>query len=621
MTGNEPETTVAARIATVLTCLAVDQRLGGVLFVDLPPSALRHLARWMGAVIAEPDTIPPRIVTLGSNDWDEHLWWQPIAPAPNGSFGSIAAPGPVVDLPLDEDRTIIIPDLARASLAVMRAALVLIGADTASADRHGRHLEWQPRSRWLAACRRSDLRRLSAHLLDRFAVRVDAAGIGETRLDAENLRAALDSSDDEGLLYSALLPPTRRGSWTTLRRMPSLTDGATKLVVDTIGTSSPGLRREFALARAARTLAVIDGVEAVTEEQVTRAATLLGVAMQHAAPFGPSSDTEGDPDGTLGTQGSLAPDGTSGTQPSVGPDANRGSREQPATALDGIEARSSLDDPTWTYPEDHPSALPEYASLRMPWQKRVLVRRYRGPIVGTEPTTTLGDLAFVATALEAAKFQPMRRHATGHPGPALLIGTSDLRRHRRQSEPDTAVVFILDHTCRKSWDWSSALVPYLRWAHMQRAAVTVVEFGHAVSPNELRAEKYRAIGVTDNRVAESLQRLPGRATPLAYALDVAVQELRKRMRYGQAPTERAWLVVASDGRGNVPLEASLRGRAVTPTGREGIDDALLVAARIRSLPAVQPVVLAPPELAYYSHLPFDLADAMGGVVADTEAVR
>jgi hypothetical protein len=52
-----------------------------------------------------------------------------------------------------------------------------------------------------------------------------------------------------------------------------------------------------------------------------------------------------------------------------------------------------------------------------------------------------------------------------------------------------------------------------------------------------------------------------------------------------------------------------------------VEDALLIAAAVRSLPVVQAVVLAPPELAYYSHLPFDLAEAMGGVVADVEALQ
>jgi hypothetical protein len=41
-----------------------------------------------------------------------------------------------------------------------------------------------------------------------------------------------------------------------------------------------------------------------------------------------------------------------------------------------------------------------------------------------------------------------------------------------------------------------------------------------------------------------------------------------------------------------------------------------VAAAVRSLPAVRRVVLAPPTLTHYAGLPFDLAEAMGGIVAE-----
>src|ERR1700683_2184844 len=92
-----------------------------------------------------------------------------IAPGggPSGRGGRAAPPrGP---------RVPIIPALARASLPATQAVVILAGADTAVVDRHGQHVKWEPRTRWLAACKRADLGRLSPHLLDRFPVRIDPA--------------------------------------------------------------------------------------------------------------------------------------------------------------------------------------------------------------------------------------------------------------------------------------------------------------------------------------------------------------------------------------------------------------------------------------------------------------
>jgi len=242
----------------------------------------------------------------------------------------------------------------------------------------------------------------------------------------------------------------------------------------------------------------------------------------------------------------------------------------------------------------------------------------RGLAVGTEPTQNFVDISFVATVLEAAKFTPIR-HARRHDsGTELLIWGSDLRRYRRQPEPDTAVVVVLDHTARREWDWTEALAPYLRWAYAQRSAVTIVESGHADCADELRAEAYTARTVLDPRVTISLNRPIGRATPLAHALELGVHELRRQLRRSTAPSARAWFVVASDGRGNVPLEASLRGQVAGHVGREGVTDALSAVAPVRSLPPVRRIVLAPPELNRCADLPFELADAMGGMVAEVE---
>ena len=69
----------------------------------------------------------------------------------------------------------------------------------------------------------------------------------------------------------------------------------------------------------------------------------------------------------------------------------------------------------------------------------------------------------------------------------------------------------------------------------------------------------------------------------------------------------------TDGRGNVPLDASLRGTPPSGVRREGVDDALRVAATAATLHRVRSVVIAP-DLDQYPELPVELAEALGATL-------
>jgi magnesium chelatase subunit D len=613
---------VAGRVAAALTCVAIDPQLGGVLFVGLPATLLWDLARWLHAALTG-DPQGGEIIMLGSTQSDDDLWGQAVSSSTDGEmrFGPVA--GSLVDPPDGPPRTVIVPDLGRASLAVVRSAVVLIGSPAAVADRHGWHQSWRPRSRWLAACALPDLGRLSPHLLDRFMVRIDATGLARQPLDPQTIRAALDSPAEGGPQLVSLPSPTMPRPLAPGAGLPRLTSSAASLAVETVGNIAAPARRDLALARVARALAWTAGSDDVLDAHVQEAAALLQLTPPGPEPASPPPQPPPEAPAPAGEAAADGPDETTDNRGSPAPNA-----DVPVPSyLEDLSMPAGL--LTTLYAEDDPDSMPEYASLREPWQRRSQLRASRGPVIGTEPTRELTDIALSATVVEAAKFQPIRRSGgrntrnTQRRGgrnaqPGMLIWGSDLRRYRRRSQADTAVVLVLDHTCRRGWDWSTALQPYLRWAYSQRAAITVVEFGHRHCAYELRAEAYRSGSVLDERLAASLERPAGRATPLAHALDVAVQQLRRQLRYGAAATERAWLVVASDGRGNVPLEASQRDVPPEFVSREGIADALAAAAAVRSLAAVRPVVLSPPALTHYRELPFDLADAMGGIVAREE---
>ena len=74
MSVSATELTPAERVSTVLACLALDRRLGGVLFVGLPPTLLTHLAGRLNSMLAD-GSCKPEIVTLGATHTDDDLWW------------------------------------------------------------------------------------------------------------------------------------------------------------------------------------------------------------------------------------------------------------------------------------------------------------------------------------------------------------------------------------------------------------------------------------------------------------------------------------------------------------------------------------------------------------------
>lgn len=605
------------RIGLLLSCLALDRRLGGILFVDLPPALLAPLARYMASMLAD-GTDDAEIVTLGSTQTDDDLWWRTRLTARDGNPWFETGPGPLMDMPGDPAKTVIVPDLAGASLAVVRAAVTLVGADVAVADRDGRHYSWQPRSRWMAACARSDLGRLSPHLLDRFALRVDAADLRPAMRDPRSVRNTLDSPGGDESAHLELPEPTFHGQWGSPTQIPAMSSAAIDLIVSTNEAVSVPTRRDLMLARVARALASFDSNDVVLEEHVRWAAALLG--LRRSATIDSSAPTR-----TTDTSSDARP-GTphSPTTPEPRPSEPTPTPVQIVLTGNQRSSLTPLDDLTVTpeifrdgiYPEDDPDVISEYTPLRQSWQGSKLLRAARGQITGTEPTHILTDIAVVPTAFEAAKFQPIRRRANLGSANELVIVGSDLRRYRHQPRPDTAVILVLDHTCRHGWDISTALAPYLRWAYVCQATLSVIEIGYLGTPNEFRATAYRTSSVLDRRVAISLNRMPGRATPLAHALDLSTQELRRHLRQTEILAQNSWLIVVSDGRGNVPLEASHRGRISGMVSREGVTDALCIASAMRSVPAVHKIVLPPPGITHCAGLPFELADAMAGMVAD-----
>ncbi|MFE6287371.1 magnesium chelatase [Streptomyces sp. NPDC057877] len=595
---------LALRLARVLVCAAVDPALCGVLLFDLEPRLIDPVARLFAGVLAgtaQPARAP---FMLGATTRDEDLWSRPVLTQEPDGISFRLEPGPLIgaDARSGPPPLVVVPDLPRLSVAGMRAAVQLLGADVAVVEHTGLRHEARPRARWLAVCRSADAGRLSAHLTDRFALRLPVAGL------------RLPTAHD--LLGS--LPP---GWLATAARAAGDEDVATAVVTDEAVTrvgelldAETSVRRALALARLARTLAVLDGAGAATARHSEEAARLIGLTV--GDPPSPSAPEAAPASAGLSTP-SPAPRETTREQRKR--DHHQQQSPESVDALletepaEGVGrapggAPAVLATP---YPEDEADGLRDFAPLRSPWQRTAGPVSGRGVAVGARRSRDLSDLAFVRTVREAAMYQRRRR------AERFTVVPADLHSYVRASAPERMLALLLDHTCRGDWDWQDALRPFLQWAYTGRAAVQLVEVGSAESADELRAQSLAVRSVLDPRVLAALYRPPGRATPLAHGIEQAAQALRRAFRQHGNGLEEAWLVVVTDGRGNVPLRASHTGRLRGPVGAEGVEDAYRAAGRISAMDRTRlHVAVVDAAREPYGDLPFALAGALGGTVIE-----
>lgn len=737
------------RLLQVLACSALGPGLDGVLLFDLEPEMVAPVTDAFARVLGLRSGRPVRRAMLGSVTGDDELWLRPTLRHEGAGMNFSLAPGPLVDIDPEASTLVVVPDLVRLSLPGMRAAVQLLGADVAAVERSGFRARWRPRARWLAACRESEVGRLSPHLLDRFPIRLNASGLEPDRLldvldrprqsrgpggsttprvdprrseppgpgesdalpgSGHGVQATSDGPESAGLpprlapapapslgrqdpsgaspLGSATSkpdepgppdapdsPPGRGESDALDAREPTPSPGApfSHLAADDPGPlDSPrrglvlgelpevwrgvlaagrrvgcamdeeaaarvvalfdgerGSRRALGLARLARALAVFGGDDRCGAERVDEAARLIGVAARPPVPPGSGLPADRAPvthdgDGERRPVPEPAkpdPVGDEGPADRI-PGASVAVPAGPAEALDTFAADTG-DGVGSPFPEDDARFLREFAPLRIPWQRRPEPSSARGPVIGVRSATTLRDLAFVATAIEAAKHQnlPGRRALRTDGDGRLVVLPGDFRSYARLPVAERMLVLLLDHTCRRGWDWQPALAPYLQWAYTGRASICVVEVGNRDAAHELKADHFVARSVLDPRVGRALHRPPGRSSPLAHGLAMTDQLLRRAFQQRSNLVE-AWLVVVSDGRGNVPLDTGTGDRLPGPVRRTGIEDALSAAGRIGAMGRMRlHSVVVDAARQPYPDLTFQLADALGGVTVAGRTAR
>ncbi|ONI88017.1 hypothetical protein ALI22I_19930 [Saccharothrix sp. ALI-22-I] len=584
-------------LTRLLTCAALEPGLDGVLLLDLPARPLLAAAEMLADILGE-DT---RIAVLGTHEQEDDLWFSFRTWTEQGTLTFTPVRGPLLH---DGRLVVVVPDLARLSLAATRAAVVTLGSPVALLERHGISVRTANYAYWLASCAAGDIGQVSPHLLDRFTARFPA-GRAVTTVEPVDRVWAFANGDPEPV-FRVPRPPE---SW--LRALepgavvPEVSDAAAVRAI-ALHDARFGVRRPLALLRLARAFARLDGAAEVTVGHVDAAAALTRLtssAKPTVAPSNPPEAPAAEPEDRGGAVAPVTPADTAVEEtqgPAVVPTPILAG--PPPESMDVVHVPVAHD----PFPEDAVEPEREATPLVLPWQRRRGTTSDRGEVIGTEPTNRLADIAWVASLREAAKYQAVR----GQGSEGLRVCAGDLRRYRRSPKTEHLLVLVLDHTCHQDWDWSPALAEHLRLAYTRRATVCLVEVGAASAELELRAERVMARSLLDPRVAAALERPQGTATPLAHGLELARAALRHALQHGRTPVSDATLVVVTDGLGNVPLEASLRGTVEEPVRAEGIDDAIAGGKAIAELDRVLPVVVLPPRVPY-PDVPLDLARAFG----------
>lgn len=631
-----------------LCCVALNRGLRSILLFDISPVDLQQVAGVLISLlkaVTECGIVPIKLGTFESEDdlWGQiGLWGELKNQAFKWQSGLLGKTENDLEI-----RLVIIPDLTKLSLAAMRACVVLMEADVVHLERHGQNLYWQPNLCWLVGCssQQEEIGKISPHLLDRFAIRLN----GKINNNTDRVSQIKQLLNDERLEQKSLFqereiePELQQWLKQVSISQPKMTLKALERILDYTSTLTVYHRRELALARFSSTFAQLEAEKQVTVAHVDRVAKMIGLKLEQEI-NNPNNENINiipipeinSPENEFKSEPSL--ELKDKLKPKLGDnDPKKENELTKLTIYQGDEPQSfpdislsniePLENP---YIEDITPLEREIASLKFPTRRFKSKAIARGTIIGVEKSSTVQDLAIVRTLLEAAKFQNIRQNNHLNSHRKLKISPTDIYRHRRAPVAEQMLMMLLDYTCLESCQWEEQLFPYISWAYTQRASIGIMQVGIAtdsailkeeelkfnINAEELRAKKISAqnVLVPSINIALDLEKTKkGKATPLAHGFDLTLQTLRHALQHGRNTIQKAVLVVISDGRGNVPLEASHLGKIQLPVGRKGFEDALEVAQKIGNLDNVE-VVFLNPQPKQYPDLPLLLAQALGAKV-------
>ncbi len=409
---------------------------------------------------------------------------------------------------------------------------------------------------------------LRPQLLDRFGLCVDVEGIDDPAERVEVMRRRRAFEDDpEGFARqwkpdeSALQRKLERAQ----KRLPDLELDDDLLFLIASVCSSMGVdghRADLVMARAAAAYALLEGSSEITPAHIRAIAPMVLAHRMRRTPFEDERFDENRLQNALSAAGAPAEADSASTGageagPGDGETAVRGVR----LAVEQVGQAGA--------PDDVPSRLAlEVDRVRRSYggkRQETTSDDRSGRYVRSEPLKPGAerDIAFDATLRAAAPYQSSRESEL-----AIALEPSDLRNKVRRRRVGASIVFCVDASgsmgaSNRMDAAKAAVLELLVDAYQRRDRVGLVAFrGEA-------AEVVLAPTASVELAQLRLRALPtGGATPLAHGLVRSLEVLETEARRNDDVIP--WLVLVTDGRGNVGINGGL-----------GSDDAKTAALRIK----------------------------------------
>lgn len=405
---------------------------------------------------------------------------------------------------------------------------------------------------------------MSPHHMDRFSICV-RADTQEPRGRAEIVRRNIDCSrNPRGFrdAYVAEEDLLRKGLEKAAGILPTV--GIPDELVDLIGElcariGAQGSRGDLAVAGCSRALAALDNRDRVLKKDVDEAALLcLTHRVDDVPPPQTSIEDDDRPEEAPAGSGSGEPRDAGPPEDGSGTDGGSGSDSMPEDRPRNDGAPEDAEETV--FGADEQFRVVDYIPQDRTHRKgagprkgnRALVEsgdgtgkcsRYRVPAGATR------DIAFGATILAAAPHQRSR----GRNGSSLIIEKRDIREKVRRRRSGCTLLFLVDASGslgvkRRMTTVKGTVMSMLRDSYIKRDRVGLMAFRRDSAEMILPPTRSVEYGY---RMLEDLP--TGGRTPLGEALVQAGSFMTAYSRCNRG--EQCFIVLVTDGRANVPLEA------------------------------------------------------------------
>jgi magnesium chelatase subunit D len=460
---------------------------------------------------------------------------------------------------------------------------------------------------------------LRPQLLDRFALAVEVEGVRDPDARAEVVRRRVAFEADPrafGRAWAAAEAAERERIQAARALLPSvrLDDRLLGLIARLCcDFEVDGLRADIVMYKAALTLAAYAGRRRVSEDDVREAAELALLHRRRRQPFDqPELDRERLDDSIRDYLQHQPPEGADDAggadePPRGGPTGNGQAPDEPPADEHESEGDAERPPPERVFAPGR-AAPPPMLAATAPRHRQQMSRGRRSRAL-LDPRRDVGarghyvrstaardatwaDLALDATLRAAAPHQPARRArahtANGAGRPAVLLARDDLHLKVRQAQLRNLILFVVDASgSMAARDRMSAakgaVLALLLDAYRKRDEVGLVAFRGRGA--ELLLPPTRSVELAAARLAT----LPtGGRTPLAEGLALASTTLERHQQ--RNPGTLPLLVLITDGRANVALNAGRARGAVPVGGAGGLADVGALGARLQRQGATTVVI-------------------------------